>query len=119
MLDPYDYYDEEKEYLLYFQNICSQIKNISINDLEFDYLRYFINHPYSSAYDIKPDNQTNSTRYRYAKLILKKLRGLHLIKQSTTIKNKNIKNIHKAKYYCLTDYGLFYLLRYDKLFNRI
>ena len=116
-MDPYPNYLEEKEILLYFQNICYHIRNITLEEIQFNYLRYFIDHPFSSAYDIKPSNK-NSTSYRYAKLTLQKLRNLKLIKQST-MNNKNKNNIHRAKYYCLTDYGLFYLIGYDKLFGRI
>ena len=105
--DPY--FRKFREYLIYFQNICNKLKEISLTQREVNYLRYFINNPHSSAYDIRRIYLTNSEQYRRAKIILNKLHEVGLIKLYTTTKNKNQKNKHNAKYYYLTDYGIFLL----------
>ena len=100
----------------YFENIINNIKTIKLKDNEEKYLLFFVNNPHSSAYDIEPnktildekgDYKLNESAYRQAKIIVKKLAGLKLIKQE----KRNKKNKHNKRFYSLTNLGLFYIIR--------
>jgi DNA-binding PadR family transcriptional regulator len=100
----------------YFKSIINIIQKISLSKIELSYLHLFVRYPHYSAYDIEHDNKMldekgyyklNDNAYRRAKIILRKLCKLKLIKLD---KDKE-KNPRKKKFYSLTDIGLFYIIR--------
>ena len=113
-MQPY-YLKYHSEYKV-FQNIVNTIKSIRLSKIEESYLRHFVYHRHSSAYDIEPNKKMqdekghvklNTNKYRRAKIIVRKLHKSKLIKPD---KEKE-KNLHKKKFYSLTDIGLFYIIR--------
>ena len=71
-----------------FQNIVSTIQSIRLSEIEESYLRHFVYHRHSYAYDIelnkkmqdeKGDTKLNNNAYRRTKIILRKLHELKLI----------------------------------------
>ena len=108
MFDPYPVGDERRIYFDYFSRLSRHIRNISFRGKQPDCLRYLVDHPVSSAYKIKPPNQTNESEYRWAKEAVKQLHRLGLIKLVE-------KGKHSSSDYSLTDEGIYYLIKNTKL----
>ncbi|MGB9169470.1 MAG: hypothetical protein WCB31_11140 [Nitrososphaeraceae archaeon] len=103
-----------KEDYEYFKDICEKIKTMSLNDNQIKYLAIFIVNPNYSAYDIHAGKGTSSFKYRYVKLMLRKLHELQLIKIKIVKKGRGK---HSSKHYVLTDYGIFYMLKNSNLLS--
>jgi len=100
----------------YFKNIINIIQKISLSKIEVSYLHLFVRYPHYTAYAIEHDkkildekghDKLNDNAYRRAKIILRRLEKLKLIK----LDKEKEKNPHKKKFYSLTDIGLFYIIR--------
>ena len=100
----------------YFKSIINIIQKISLSKIEVSYLHLFVRYPHYSAYDIEHDKKMldekgyyklNDNAYRRAKIILRKLHKLKLIK----LDKEKEKNPHNKKFYSLTDIGLVYIIR--------
>ena len=114
ILNPYflEYFNDYN----YFKSIINIIQKINLSKIEVSYLHLFVRYPHYSAYDIehdkkmldeKGDYKLNNNAYRRAKIILRKLHKLKLIK----LDKEKEKNPLKKKFYSLTDIGLFYIIR--------
>src|SRR5919106_4297292 len=110
MFDPYPVGDERRIYFDYFSRLSRHIRNITLRGKQPYCLRYLVDHPVSSAYKIKPPNQTNESEYRWAKEAVKQLRRLGLIKLVE-------KGKHSSSNFSLTDEGIYYLIKNIKLLH--
>ena len=88
-----------------FQNIVNTIQSIRLSEIEESYLRHFVYHRHYSPYDIEPnkkmqdekgDVKSNSNAYSRAKITVRKLYKLKLIKI-----DKKRKKIHIRKNFTL------------------
>lgn len=114
MNDPYPLEEESfwKKYYKYFCRLCSHVKNISFRGKQASCLVYLAVHPASSAYDIKPGRRSNYSSYKWARLALKQLCKLKLVK---IVQTQQISEKHRSTRYLLTDEGILYLLNSTKL----
>ena len=108
MNDPYPVGDERRIYFDYFSRLSRHFRKISLIGKQPYCMRYLVDHPVSSAYKIKPPNQTNESEYRWAKEAVKQLHRLGLIKLVA-------KGKHSSSDYSLTDEGIYYLIKNTKL----
>jgi hypothetical protein len=109
MEDPYSAEDKSRiAYFNYFSHLRNHIKNISFRGEQENFLLRLVRHPLSSAYDISPGRKHKENRYTRAKITLKQLLKLGLIKIIKLGKHGSIK-------YSLSDEGIFYLLKNTRL----
>lgn len=101
MIDPYLEGDERRIYFDYFSRLSRHVRKISFRGKQSECLRYLVDHPISSAYEIRPPNKTNVSDYRWAKEAVKQLHRLGLIKLAASGK-------HSSSHYSLTDKGIYY-----------
>jgi hypothetical protein len=108
MIDPYPVGDDRRMYFDYFNRLYRRVKVVPLKAKQCNCLLYFVKHPESSAYDIMPSVKTSETSYRRAKLTVKRLKELGLIKLAGRGK-------HSSKKYSLTDEGIYYLIKNTRL----
>ncbi len=103
MIDPYPVADERRIYFDYFSRLSRHLRKISFRGKQHECLLYFVDHPVSSVYRIKPNRKTKSG-YRWAKEAVKQLHRSGLIELAGIGK-------HSSSNYSLTDEGIYYLIK--------
>ncbi|MGC1135166.1 MAG: hypothetical protein WA941_20225 [Nitrososphaeraceae archaeon] len=106
--------DFRRIYYEYFSRLFNHVRKITFRGKQVNCLTYLVQHPLSSAYDIRPGRKPNDSSYTWAKITLKRLHKLGLIK---VIKSEQMddKEKHGSIRYSLTDEGILYLIRNTKL----
>jgi len=109
MIDPYPEGDERRIYFDFFSRLMRHVRKISFRGKQPDCLQYLVNHPVSSAYEIRSPNKTNESEYRWAKEAVKQLCKFGLIEPAGRGRK------HSSTNYSLTDEGIYYLIEYTRL----